>query len=827
MKTFLLIDANALIHRSFHALPPLTTPDGRAAGALYGLSSTLLKTLKDQPPEYIAAAFDRPEPTFRDEIFDDYKAHRPPAAQELIDQIIAAHELFKRFGITTFEQPGFEADDIIGTLVQQFKTEKDLRVVILTGDLDTLQLVENDKVLVQTMKKGVSETVLYNEEAVKLRYNLSPLQLPDYKGLVGDPSDNIPGVLGIGPKSASKLLNEYQTLENVYAHLSVLSDVLHKKLAPQKEQALLSKKLAIIRRDVPIETNLETLKFDKIDPVSLVNYFNKLGFESLIKRFDKINTNETDNGTVDSRSMIETSDIIVVTDEKDAREKIKSITTDDGLKVAFDWKSIIKNMESPRLAIKPPIFDIQIAGWLLDPDQKDFSIKALSRRLLKKSVLDDLYPSKNAVVDLFLFLDKKIKSYELDHVFKNIEMPLIPILAAMERSGIAVHTKTLSSLKNALDSELSSLTSQIYKEAGEEFNINSPQQVAHILFEVLGLKPKKRAGSGHHRTDKEVLSTLVEKHPIISLMLNYREDFKIKTAFIEPLIKSIEEDGRIRTTFLQTGTATGRLASEKPNLQNIPQESKWSKEIRKAFEATPGYTLLSFDYSQLELRVLAHLSNDKNLIRAFCDNRDIHQHTASKVFNVSLDQVTPAMRRTSKTLNFGIVYGMGVRAFSRESGFNLDEAERFMDEYFMEFPTIKEWQDRIKADAQTFGYIKNENGRRRWFIKMAGNGLFSGEFERAAINMPIQSLGADILKLAMIKIAAMVKKNDWNENILRLLLTIHDELLFEVRDDMLKIIALTINKIAEEAYPLNVPLVVEAKHGKNWGMMSKLSVNAS
>ncbi len=817
MKTLLLIDANSFIHRAFHALPPLTSSDGRPVGAIYGLASTLLKIIREEIPNYIAAAFDRPETTFRKELFEEYKIHRPKAPNELIEQIIKAHELFKNFDIPIFEKAGFEGDDIIGTLVKKFKNENDLKTIILTGDLDSLQLVQDDKVTAKIPKKGISETVIYNEKAVFERFGLKPKELADYKGLVGDKSDNIPGVPGVGPKTASSLILKHSSLEKMFKNLKPV-DPLSTKLINFKDQALLSKKLAIINCEIPLNVALENLAYPGIKPEKLIKFFTNLGFQSLIQRIFNQNSLFAETAHQPSFKLEKRIDVVFIQSADFTAENIRKINNPKETKVAYDWKTIFKEINT-KIEIENHIFDLKIAGWLIDPDQKDFSFESLSRRFLYRNPGNPL--TKENIIDLFEFVDSKIKEYELTNVFENIEMPLIKILAGMEKTGIGINIKALKELKEEIDLELKKLTELIYNEAQEEFNINSPQQIAHIIFEKLKIKNyrNKKTPGGKKSTAEAILNELKNVHPIIKHILEYRESFKIQSTYVKPLLR-LERESIIHTTFLQTGTATGRLSSEKPNLQNIPQESKWALPLRKIFKAKLGFSFLSFDYSQLELRLLAHLSKDEKLRKAFIEKKDIHQLTASQIFNVPLDKVGPPMRRIAKTLNFGIIYGMGARAFSKTSGLNLADAEKFIKEYFNDFPEVKIWQEKIKNEMKALGYVKNLNGRRRWFLNIPSQLHIINEMERAAVNMPIQSLGADILKLSMIKTSKALENDGLTEKA-KLLLTIHDELLFEVSDDILKKVAVLLKGIIEESFALSIPLEVETKTGKNWGNMEK------
>ncbi len=808
LRTLLLIDANSLIHRAYHALPPLTTPEGKPIGAIYGLSSMLLKILREEKPDYAAVAFDTPETTFREGLFKDYKAHRPETDEELVGQLAEARKLFQKFKIQYFEKAGFEADDIIATLVKKFGSEKNLKIIILTGDLDALQLVQKNKVIVKTPKKGVSETIIYNEEKVKERYGLSPNKLCDYKGLVGDPSDNVPGVPGVGPKTASKLIQKHGSLEKLYRELKSAKNKLEEKILENKEKAFFSKKLVELQQDIPLEVILKNLSLSLSDKKELVEYFGELGFQSLIKRSFGV------PGSPKPYPKTKKKDVVFITDSLSLRKKTE-LFDPKKTKVAFDWKTILKDSKKQGFAPTPPFFDLKIAGWLINPDQKDFSLKALSERFFAKEFSES---DKEALARLYGFLKEKLDEHELTSIFEKIEMPLIEVLAEMEDWGIGVNVSILKSLEEEVEKELEELAKKIYREAGTVFNINSSQQVASTLFEKLGIEETSvKTTTGQRSTSSEVLRKIKDKHSIVKLIIEYRENFKIKSSFIRPLIEMIQEDGRIHTTFLQTGTATGRLSSEKPNLQNLPQESKWSKKLRSALVAQPKFSFLGLDYSQLELRLLAHASGDDKLRSAFLEGADAHKVTAAQIFNVSLEKVTPAMRRLGKTLNFGVVYGMGPRAFAGVAGISFEKAKKIIEEYFNDFPGVKNWQDKIKSDVQAFGFIKNENGRRRWFSGIGKESYRLDEIERAAINMPIQSLGADILKLAMIESFRKLKEKEWLEGKVKPVLTIHDELLFEVGDDILKSVSVLLKEIMESVYKISVPLEVEIKIGKSLG----------
>ncbi len=796
MKKILLIDAHSLIHRSFHALPPLTAPDGLPTGALYGVANTLLKVLKEKKPDYVVAAFDRPEPTFRKEQFEAYKAHRPKAPDELISQIKESRELFKKLGIFISEIPGYEGDDIIGTFSEKFSKESGVFITILTGDLDTLQLVKDGKIEVETFKKGINDIAIYDEAGVQARFGVPPEHIIDYKGLVGDQSDNIPGIPGVGPKTAIQFISEYGTIENIYKEVTE-KHPLYKKIGGHKDSAFLSKKLATIEKHIPIHTTLDETLYIPPDENELKTYFRRLGFESLIKR---MGWKENESPT---------------TPKNNAGEK--EMITNDGILITYEWKDALKGTKNKKVSPEK-VFDIKIAAWLLDPDKKDLSESAIAKRFLGSD------GNEWGKEKLYAVLREEIKKNKLERVFREIEMPLIPVLADMETTGILGDEKIFLKLQKEIRTETEKIEKEVFEMAGEEFNLSSPHQVSEVLFTKLQIKngKRKKTKTGMSSTAESVLAELRGQHPIIEKVLTHRENTKILSTYVSPLLERvrISQNHRIHTTYLQTGTATGRLSSEKPNLQNIPQESKWSKELRSAFVAEDGFSLVSFDYSQLELRLLAHISGDEKLKSAFWNKKDIHNITASQIFNIDESGVTPDLRRIAKTLNFGVAYGMGARAFSATSNLSLEDARKFINEYYLDFPKVKEWQEKTKKEAREEGIIKNETGRIRVFPRGMKNEWLISEMERAAINMPVQGLGADIIKLAMIGARNFIDKEQKGVST-RLILTIHDELIFEVRDDILKNIVPELKKIMETCIPLSVPLIVDINVGKNWGNLKK------
>ncbi len=837
MKTLLLIDANSIIHRSFHALPPLTTPQGQPIQAVYGLSSILLKLWREEKPDYAAALFDRPEPTFREKKYAEYKAQRPAAPDELISQLAEAHNLFSAFGIKTFEEPGYEADDLIATLATKFGKEKDAKAVILTGDLDTLQLVENGKIIVRTFKKGVSETMFYDEEAVGVRYGLTPRQLIDYKALVGDPSDNIKGVPGVGPKTAAELLARFGTLDNAFKNLSA-DPKLEKKLGPFKKEAELAKDLVTLSRNVPIAVSgVEELKIgDKADVVR--KYFEKLGFGTLIGRLagerheiavpKKRVQNRIFPLSAGKAASVrqENRNLLFIEDAESYSPDYLS----EKIKVGFNLKPLLKNLWGKKKDLRGPYFDLGVAYWLLDPDFKNYNPPAIFSKFFKREWNGELADLGYA----YEFARAKIEEYKLRKVFEETEMPLLRVLAEMEETGVPISRAKLAILDGRIAEKLAELTKKIYSAAGTEFNINSPQKVSEILFDKLkinGSQPTAGQGAGGQRTKTGMRTTraanleeLRGKHEVVGLILDYRESFKILSTYVRPLQGLVDKGGRLHTEFVQTGTATGRLSSKSPNLQNVPQESVWAEDLRSAFEAPKRFSLLALDYSQLELRILAALSGDGKMIEAFHKGLDIHKVTASRVFGAPFPEVKPEERRLAKILNFGLIYGMGATAFARVSGLTRAKAQEFIAVYFEEFKGVKSWQERVKKEARELGYTETLLGRKRYLLGLVSDSpqIVAGA-ERAAINHPVQGLGADLIKMSMIRSKEKLEGEGlWNKSA-KMILSIHDELLFEVRDDMIKRTARLIKETMEGIYDLPVPLEVDVSFGKDWGHMEKIS----
>lgn len=852
MKSLLLIDANSLIRRFFHALPPLTNPRQEPVQAIYGLSNVLLKMWRSGNPDYAAALYDRPEPTFRKTHYEAYKAHRPPMPDGLAPQLNESKELFRRFGIRTFESPGMEADDLIATLVEKFRHVEDVQLVVLTGDSDLFQLVQDDKVVVRTFKVGVGDTVLYNDQAVRERYGLEPSQILDYKALVGDPSDNIKGVPGIGPKTATRLLQDYGTIENLYENLDK-EPKLSQKLQDNTEPVQLAKLLLTLRRDVPVEAEkIEDLEIVSFDAQELAEYLQAQGFESLVKKLKEFSQEfikektPTGSGKKGTKKKVAAAQPVPLgglfeTPASDGSALQPQDAPEDGVlfigegeewhtfnpdylskrvKVGFGLKELIKEMRTQKKDLVEPYFDLSVAYWLLDPDFKTYAPEFVFKRFFKRDWKGD----KGDYQIAFDFARDKLSQYGMTKILQDIEMPTLRLLAEMEQWGAFISVKKLGVLEQEIEKDITRLIKEIHKLAGEEFNINSPQQLGKVLFEKLGLKSRSRKSTGHLSTNVDVLTGLRDAHPIVPLVLEYREDFKIQSTYVKPLQALGGEDNRLHTHFIQTGAGTGRLSSQAPNLQNIPQGSKWSQSVRSAFEAPKGHTLISFDYSQLELRLLAALAADPDMMRAFRQGTDIHALTASKILRIPLDKVTNDNRRLAKTLNFGLAYGMGVVAFSKTSGLPRKEAKEFIEAYFHEFSHIRQWQEQTKQDVRMKGYAQTLTGRRRYFPGIRSPlSYIAGEAERAAINHPVQGLEADIIKLAMIAAKdELTREKMWGKEV-KMILSIHDELLFEVRDDMIERVSRAIARRMEDVYPqLPLPLKIEVKAGKDWGHMKHL-----
>lgn len=796
-KKLVLLDTHAIIHRAYHALPEFMNSKGEPTGAIYGLATMLFKIISELNPDNIVACYDLPKKTFRHIAYDDYKAGRAKADDALVAQLIRSREFFKAMSIPMYECEGFEADDLLGTIVEKTKSIPNVEVVIASGDMDTLQLVDGKKVQVYTLKKGINDTILYNEEKVKERFGFDPIYLPDYKGLRGDPSDNIIGIKGIGEKTATILISKYGTIEKMYKDLKKNPETLKELgitervfnlLKEGEDEAIFSKTLATIRRDAPIDFKIskETWR-ENIEKNKVAEFFKELEFKSLQNRFlnilDGKNT-ETNNLPLKKETNFSLQENILLNKAK-------------------------------------------IAFWLLNSEKTDPEIDEVIH-----------YKGCDSLSEALKQLEIDIKKEELDYVYENIEKPIISIIDEMEKNGILVDIDYLKKISSEYHKDLNLLEKKIWQSAGVEFNINSPKQIGEILFNKLNLSIKgiKKSAGGAISTRESELEKLREAHPIIGEILKHRELQKLLSTYIDTIPALVEKDGRLHAHFIQTGTTTGRFSSNNPNLQNIPIKTERGKNIRNAFIAPPGYLLVSFDYSQIELRVAALMSQDSYFIKAFNDGRDIHSAVAMKVFGVEEENVTHDMRRRAKVINFGILYGMGVSALKEnlarpESGSDKGsevtrkEAQNFYDNYFAQFPTIAAYLESIKNFAKQNGYTKTLFGRKRYFPGIKSPIPFiKAMAERMATNAPIQGTAtADIIKIGMKKADEALRKASLIKDS-RLVLQVHDELVYEIKKDRVAEATQIIEKAMIEVIPddflkgkARVPLLVSTISGKTWG----------
>ncbi|MBI2063751.1 MAG: DNA polymerase I [Candidatus Yanofskybacteria bacterium] len=862
MKKIILIDGNALVHRAFHALPPLTSPSGAVTNAVFGFSSIFIKMIKELKPDFIAATFDLKGPTFRHEKFAEYKIHREKAPDELYRQIPLVKEVLAAFGVPIYEKEGYEADDLIGTLAAKAKGQKDLQTIIATGDMDALQLVDGKRVAVFTLRKGVSDTVVYDEDAVFARYGLKPEQLNDYRGLKGDPSDNISGVPGVGEKTAAELIKKFSDLEELFKFLEAnkgqipklktagISEKLAERLLENKDKAFSSRELSTIVTDLDIDFTMEKSAWRKNADISRIETnFRDLGFSSLLKRLPEIGLNKAVAETPDLPKTSGAEELQLDPDENNiyvnepAEQQIikKILANPQAVIIGHDLKELFRSAikqgkpfnkaqgrpfdKTQGRHIKNRIFDTKIAAYLLNPDQKDYDFSKVY--YAEYNEIPGMEASRRPAYlwKLRERLWENIKSADLIKVFEDIEMPLVPVLAEMELYGIKINTKALAELLKSTNKELAKLETKIYELAGGEFNINSPQQLGEILYAKLGIKGRvRKTGGGALSTAAPELEKIREEHPIIDFILQYRELQKLKTTYIEPFPQLVDRsDGRLHTTYNQTGTGTGRLSSENPNLQNIPIKTELGREFRRAFIAEDGCQLVSFDYSQLELRVVAHIAKDEKMIEVFRRGEDIHTATAAEIFEVTLEQVTKEMRRQAKTLNFGIIYGMGPLGFARSAGVSTLRAREFITKYFADFSGVAKYMEEMKAKAHEIGYVETIFGRRRRLLDIQSTmPQLQAQAERAAINHPVQGTAADLMKLSMIGVSEFIHKN-LDDKQARLLLQVHDELVFEIKTDLVQKLAKTFKQIMESVYRLDVPLIVDVKFGQNWQDMSLLA----
>lgn len=880
-KKLMIIDGSALIHRAFYALPLLSNKNNVYTNGVYGFLTMLYKVEEEINPDYLCVVFDKKGPTFRHEQYEQYKGHRQATPSELVQQFPIIREILDAMNIKYLELSGFEADDIAGTLAKIGEKES-MEVVLVTGDKDYLQLA-TDSTRVLITRKGITEIEEFNRNKIVEVYGITPEQLIDLKGLMGDQSDNIPGVPGIGEKTGLKLLKEYGTIENIYENIENISGKkLKENLIENKDIAFLSRKLGEIITSVPIEIGLEDLKTKEPDWEALRKLYEELEFNSLISKIagedlqeeeiysslsyniidyssyeELISTIKEENKfgfkfIVSNNKYIEDTimavgiktansmNIIYLDNQEEFANSFKSIFEDKSIKkVGHDLKSDIIILKRLGIEVESIVFDSMIAAYLINPSQTSYSINNISKEYLgyygkdeemllgkgkSKKGFDEL--SKEEIGDYLAFLldtvfniednmKKIIEEQEMLELYYDVELPLVEVLGSMEYYGFKIDKEELNGLREEYNEEIDTLTRDIYELADIEFNINSPKQLGEILFEKLSLPVIKKTKTGYS-TDVEVLDKLKEQHPIINKILRYRQIVKLKSTYIDGLLNLLNKDtDRIHSSFNQTITTTGRISSTEPNLQNIPIRTDDGRKIRKAFIAeNKDYILVDADYSQIELRVLAHISRDSKLIEAFNTNEDIHTKTASEVFNVPREEVTSLMRSNAKAVNFGIIYGISDFGLSRDLNISRKEAKEYIDNYLRNYEKVKEYMENIVELGKDNGYVETILHRRRYIPELKAKNFNIKSFgERIAMNTPIQGSAADIIKVAMVKVYNELKNRNLKS---KLILQIHDELIIEADKEEVEEVKELMKSIMESCIKLDVPLIVDLETGDSW-----------
>lgn len=884
---FMIVDGNSLIYRAFYAIPVLTTSEGLFTNAVYGFVNMLMKILAEEKPQCVAVAFDKGRVTFRTEAYEQYKGHRKPTPDELKPQFPLAKEILQAMNIPVYELEGYEADDLIGTITRMAE-EEGYHSLIVTGDRDTFQLISSNTEVLLT-RKGITEIEKYDSDKLCERYGLSPDQIIDLKGLMGDASDNIPGVPGVGEKTALKLIGEYGNMENLYENLDKLTPKLREKLFSNRDAAFLSKKLATIVRDVPYNIDLCHCSLQEPDYQSLLELFRKLEFRTLLKNLnEKIKSTASVNGATehpeDEFAAVECKECEIdealdrlaqdvasgkvslhyelsnpdpmlaeltgvawstepgqayyvnefpggqtglFREEQNVSRIAGLVNSAQGVKkYCHDAKKLMVVLDRYGIRLDDIDQDVMLAAYLLNPtgqnyDLADICAKHLGSRLMPQEGNADACQKADIILRLHKVLADKLAEDNMEELYYKVELPLARILADMEIAGVKVDTGLLKQMSGEMAVKLDTITGEIYELAGEEFNINSTKQLGYILFEKLNLPVIKKTKTGYS-TDVEVLEKLAEEHEIVAKILEYRQFAKLKSTYVDGLAGLVNpRTGKIHTTFNQAVTATGRLSSTEPNLQNIPIRMEEGRRIRKVFgPSEPGRILVAADYSQIELRVLAHISGDLSFIEAFKNGEDIHTHTASEVFGVSHSEVTPPMRDSAKAVNFGIVYGISDFGLARNIGVTRKEARVYIDSYFNRYPGIKKFMEDIVVTARQQGYVTTILNRRRYLPDIHSTNHNIRAFgERTAMNTPIQGSAADIIKLAMVSVDSELKKNKLET---KMILQVHDELIFEVPNDEFDQVVPIIRNCMENCIELDVPLVVDMKKGQNWFEMEKL-----
>ena len=875
-KTLVIIDGNSIINRAFYALPEMSNKEGLKTNAIYGFTNMLLKIIDTYNPTHISVAFDRKAPTFRHIEFKEYKAGRKKMPDELREQFEPLKDLLDKFNIHRLEIDGYEADDIIGT-VSKIAEDNGFKVYIVTGDKDAIQLASNKTTTLIT-KKGVGEVEEYDYDSVIEKYEMTPTQFIDLKGLMGDKSDNIPGVPGIGEKTGIKLIKEFSSIEGIFDNIDSIKGSTKKKLEENKELAIMSKKLATIIRDVPVEFNLEELEYGNYNTKDILDVFKYLGFTSLIPRIGSLDESEdiVNEANVEISKLEdidefinkvkENNELIIKTVTREGNildKRIKYIFLSvDGKKIYYveensihkleyiftsnEIKKLGYNLKDDYIALKPYsikleniYFDITIAEYLIDSmSSTSYECSAIAMKYLTKKVktkeellgkgvkakkyqdlsFEELSSHISQIIDtvksVMPIMEENLKESNMDGLLYHVEMPLVEVLADMEYEGVKVDKEKLNELGSQFKEIIKKLESEIYEISGEEFNINSPKQLGVILFEKLGLPVIKKTKTGYS-TNAEVLDKLKDQSPIIDKIIEYRQIVKLNSTYVEGLLSIINPiDGRIHSSFNQTITTTGRISSTEPNLQNIPVKLEMGRNIRKVFISDKGCKLVDADYSQVELRVLAHMSQDETMIDAFKHNEDIHTKTASQVFNVSMDEVTSKQRSDAKAVNFGIVYGKSDFGLSEDLNIPVKQATEYIENYFNKYNKIKEFMDNIIEDASSNGYVTTILNRRRYIPEIkSSNFMLRNAGKRAAMNAPIQGSAADIIKIAMINVYKKLEENNLKS---KLILQVHDELIVEAVDSEIDIVTKIVKDEMENAVCLDVNLDVDLNIGDSW-----------
>lgn len=876
-KRLIIIDGNSIINRAFYALPDMSNSEGLKTNAIFGFVRMMFKIIEDYQPTHMSVAFDKKAPTFRHKQYADYKAGRKKMPDELAQQLQPLKDLLDKFNINRLELEGYEADDLIGT-VARLGEENDFKVYIVTGDKDAIQLASHKTTTLIT-KKGVGEVEEYNYDSVLERYEMTPTQFIDLKGLMGDKSDNIPGVPGVGEKTGIKLLKQYSTIENLIEHTDELKGSIKKKIEENKDLALMSKELATIITNVPIEVKLEDLEYGDYNKDDVVEKFKEFGFTSLITKLLDIEGGETtikeeidlkiehlDNVEDFIKKAEENKKIIIdvigkegnILDKRvlyvflsldgneiyyvneDELPQIKTLLSNPEIKKhGYDLKEDYILLKPYEIELNSMDFDITIAEYLIDSKSSTsyecsaIAMKYLTRKIKSKEDLlgkgakakkfDEIEFDElsayigdilNTVNGVYPKMEENLKETEMDGLFYHVEMPLVEVLGSMEYIGMKVDKDQLNELKEKFTTIINELENEIFELAGEPFNINSPKQLGVVLFEKLGLPVIKKTKTGYS-TNAEVLEKLRDKHEIIDKITEYRQIVKLNSTYVEGLLKIINpKTGRIHSSFNQTITTTGRISSTEPNMQNIPVKTEMGRDIRKVFVADENCKLVDADYSQVELRVLAHMSGDENMIDAFKHGEDIHSKTASQIFDVDIKDVTSKQRIEAKAINFGIIYGKTDFGLSQDLNIPVATAKAYIDSYFNKYPKIKEFMDEAVESATETGYATTILNRRRYIPEIkASNFIVRNQGKRFAMNAPIQGSAADIIKVAMVNVYNKLKENNMKS---RLILQVHDELIVEAVDEELEMAEKIVREEMENAQSMDVKLDVDLNTGDSW-----------